>query len=224
MPKYRFPGKIEVPSYCNKPCEPKPFTIIKPCPPKPFIKDTACRANIYDRGVIRTICHCDIPFVIDCFHIGLVVVPVNLDLFCDYDFKDGEIVAVEAEDASSCCNNKYSCLGLPVNIYNIKRVWRQEIRKATGVVSLAKDNNNVNYYKVTETYDPTSGKPYSSVTENSLTLNLIRINYDIYNIIGGYNPADLVGKTINFTYVDYGTETPERDGIPIVITQFTILE
>src|SRR2546430_7485709 len=102
--RYRFPGRMEyVPECCNK-SECGPYTIIRTCPRPPYIRDDACNPNIYDRAIIRHTPHkfknrVKSKFLLETFS-NLILCPVNLHQFCGYDFKDGEIVAVEAENLS----------------------------------------------------------------------------------------------------------------------------
>jgi hypothetical protein len=237
LPRYRFPGKQDAPAYCDIIPECKPFTIIKACPPKPFVRDVACRGNVYDRGIIRMtppdkMCEIKAKFVIETFHRNngnnLILYPLNLDIFCGYTnaFKDGAIVAVEAQDESKSCTSPIPC-ALPVKLFGIKRVWKWEIRSGRGSVHHAVDSNGITYYKLVETYDPTAGDPLMPLTENSLKLRSTTIDYEIYNIMDVCNLeqtlAGLVGRTIIVTYLDYGKETPERRGIPIVITEYTVV-
>lgn len=137
MNRYRYPGEIINPiRFCEKP--PYNPRIIVPCPPNPYIQHTPCRPIISDRAVVRCVigdnCEgecvnepinecsdiCRPPkarFVLETFSSGILY-PLNLDKFCGYDFKDGEIVAVEAEDLTcllrdiECrkeCKVEYEC-------------------------------------------------------------------------------------------------------------------
>ncbi|VBB18932.1 hypothetical protein YASMINEVIRUS_1464 [Yasminevirus sp. GU-2018] len=236
MNRYRYPGTIPASTNCCKPkeCNPK---IIKVCPPAPYIQRSACRANISDRAVVRHIppnmaCSATIKFALETFS-GLVLLPMNLDKFCGYDFKDGEIVAVEAEDLSSVvCKDEMCFDAVPVKLFNIMRTWKGHIHKATGVVSVAFDpqkedgTQGDSYYMLTETTDLTLTDPYFREVNNRLLFDKIVIRYEIFNIMGeedsAQTMADLVGKTISVTYVDYGQETRKRIGIPIVITEFSV--
>lgn len=288
MPRYRFPGRLTaVPAFC-KPKERKPFTIIKVCPPQPYIKDFACRPNIYDRAIVRTIdpccktvalepdcrrvckprepckdpckdpcrdpckdpcrvcCNpepkcevvceprcetvCRPRFVLETFSNSLILCPINLDRFCGYDFKEGDVVAVEAEDMSGvpCQGDICEIAGsIPVKLFNIKRTWKLEIRQLRGIVQAVVDNNGIGYHMVTEVTDLTAGDPTFRETENSLLFAPIVINYEIVNIMGQEDAEatmrNLEGKIISAVYVDYGTETSDRVGLPIVITDFTIV-
>jgi len=101
MRRYRFPGEVSVPAKCTEPKECKPYITIKVCPPVPYIKDLQCRPNIYDRAIVHHVpeslmCTYEAKFLLETFS-GLILIPRNLDKFCDYKFKDGEVVAVEAE-------------------------------------------------------------------------------------------------------------------------------
>ena len=282
MPHYSFPGQTKVPAYCceKKPC--KPFTIIEVCPPKPYIKDNACKANYYDRAIVR--CpriskHCKAKFLLETFR-GLYLQPTNLDNFCGYDiFKDGDVVAVQAQlecmdpcteniitspsnppcTTDRCTTNKCTtinpcdpcnpckslhwnpsksfsnsycdyleyCDSIPAKIFDVKKVWKLDVKTVSGKVTTAIDNNGIMYHKLTEIYNLSKGDPYFRLTENSLLFNPYIIDYDIYNIMGvcdlNETFAFLEGKEITATYTDYGTETKERSGIPIVITKFHII-
>ena len=229
MPIYSFPGKLDVPAYCNNKKKCEPFTLIKSCPPKPFIKDTACKPNVYDRAIVRYVDKCDCHdsgILLEAFS-GIFLDPVNIYKFCGRDiFKDGDIVAVEAE--VDTCNTSAYTNALAVKLFTLKKVWKQEIRTATGTVSTAVDNNGITYHTLTEVYDPKGDNPYFKLTENSLLFNLYVITYDIFNIMGVSNLdetfAELEGKVISVVYTDYGTETKERSGIPIVITQYQMVQ
>jgi hypothetical protein len=101
MRRYRFPGQTSIPTKCNQPKECKPYITIKVCPPLPYIKDRECRSNVYDRAIVHYVpeslkCKYKAKFLLETFS-GLVLYPRNLERFCGYDFKDGEVVAVEAE-------------------------------------------------------------------------------------------------------------------------------
>ena len=236
MPRYRFTGRqTGTPTYCL-PKECKPFIIVKSCPAPPYIKDSPCRPNIYDRAIVRHITATTITtttstttttcnnqtfkplFVLETFS-NLILCPVNLNQFCGYNFNDGEVVAVEAEDLSSVPNIVNPCQidfpnSIPVTIFNIKRTWNLSIRYLTGIVSNEVDSNGVSYYMVTE---------FASSSNN----NPITIQYEIYNIMGQEDLlttlSNLVGITISASYVDYGTETVERLGIPIVIFDYILI-
>jgi hypothetical protein len=183
---------------------------------------------------------------------GLYLRPTNLDKFCGYDiFKDGDVVAVQAQlecvdpcdnvtttlcpsTTSTPCDNSCDnscetlyCDAIPAKIFDIKKVWKLDVKTVTGKVTVATDNNGIQYHKLTEIYDLTAGNPYFKMTENSLLFNPYIIDYDIYNIMGvddlGAAFAYLEGKEITAQYTDYGTETKERSGIPIVITKFQVI-
>lgn len=174
---------------------------------------------------------CESPrFVLETFSDSLILCPINLDRFCGYDFKDGEVVAVEAEDMSSvnCQANICGITGaIPVKLFNIKRTWKMEIRNLRGIVQAAVDNNGQSYHMVTEVTDLTVDSVTFKETENKLLFDPIVIHYEIKNIMGQTDAqtsmTNLEGKIISATYVDYGTETRERIGLPIVITDYTIV-
>jgi len=232
MPRYRFPGKTPVPAICNKKPDRKPFTTIKACPKPPYIKDSICNPNIYDRALIRHTpdslkFEVKPKFLIETFS-GLILCPINLKKFCGYDFKDGEIVAVEAEDLSKViCKKDYGNFDdlIPVQLFKIKRVSPLLIHEATGIVTLEVDSNGIPYHMLTEITNPPDTKPFIKTTENILFYEPIVIRYEIYNIMNVQNPEavmkGLEGTSITATYVDYGEETKERIGLPIVITQYT---
>lgn len=228
LPRYRYPGIIPVHSSC-KPKEKRPFTIIRPCPPMPYISDSSCRPNIFDRAVIR---YSDdtknVGFFLETFR-GLILIPVNLDQFCGFNgFKDGDVVAVQAEDMSGSICDDTVCSGIPVKILTINRTWKNLIRELDGIVSVDTDADGIMYYKVTETTDLTVNDPYFRQVRNVLLFDPIVINYEIFNILGVSDVQDtlesLLGRRIKATYVDYGKETRKRNGLPIVILNFEVLE
>jgi hypothetical protein len=237
MSRYRFPGRTPVPSYCNKKPNCDPYTIIKACPPQPYIKDTACSANIYDRAVVQRTYDCDgctlkPKFLLRTFS-GPILCPINLDKFCGYDFRDGEVVAVEAEDATNYVGREKKCRcekicgnSLPVKLFNIKRIWKREMREVTGVVSEVFDSRGLPYFILTEVTFLADGHPYFELSENSLLFDPIKINYEIFNVMSSCDAVttlkELEGKVITATYVDYGYETNDRDGIPVVITDYRV--
>jgi hypothetical protein len=243
MPRYRFPGRTTtIPAYCApKVC--KPLIEIKVCPPQPYIRDNACKPNIYDRAIIRVLspdngcgkkqCHLEQVkprFVLETFHKSLILCPLNLHRFCGYDFKDGEIVAVEAEDMLCPPSQETICCvpgAISVKLFNIKRTWKLEIRHLQGIVQAAVDNNDIPYHIITEVTDLSQGDPTFAMTENVLLTSPIVIYYELVNIMGQVDAeatmVSLEGKTISATYVDYGTETPDRLGLPIVVTDYKVL-
>lgn len=232
MNRYRYPGTIQAPSYCNnnKQCNPR---IIKVCPPAPYIQRSACRANISDRAIVRYINNnctvkCDSKFVLETFS-GHVLLPTNLDQFCGFDFKDGEIVAVEAEDLSSImCSDDVKINAIPVKLFKLVRTWSGVIKELFGVVSKEVDSLGLEYYMVTETTDLTLSDPYFRMVQNRLLFDKIIIKYEIFNIMGEEDAIQtaesLIGKIIRATYVNYGKETKKRVGAPVVITDFEIVE
>lgn len=246
MYRYRYPGTIAPPDYCNHPKTPA-NVIIKPCPPRPYIGRSACRSNISDRAIIRYIpceilecnnnhdkCHnkCNknkgSTFVLETFS-GMFLYPMNLDRFCDYTFNDGEIVAVEAEDMSSVtCVSDLCVDAVPVKLFKILRTWKGLIHEATGTVSLEVDSNGNEYYMLTQTNSLVTSDPYFKLVNNTLLFNTVVTHFEIFTITGQEDPletlASLVGKTIKVTYVDYGKETRTRIGAPIVITKYTVLD
>lgn len=169
-------------------------------------------------------------FVLETFSNSLILCPINLDRFCGYDFKDGEIVAVEAEDMSNVSHQENTCCipgAIPVKLFNIKRTWKLQIHQLRGIVQASIDSNGQRYHMVTEVTDLTSGDPSFSKTQNSLLFSPIVIHYEIVNIMGQTDAettmVSLEGKIINATYVDYGAETKERIGLPIVITDYVVV-
>jgi hypothetical protein len=76
---------------------------------------------------------------------------------------------------------------------------------------------------LTEVYDQSQGDPYFTLTQNKLKFPPIVINYDIFNLLGvadmNTTLTSLIGKTVTVQYMDYGKETSDRDGLPIVITR-----
>jgi len=238
MPQYRFRGKNPDPDFpcCfDEPCNQSTF--IKPCPPTPYVRDSSCNANIYDRAIVRYTpdklrCEIKSKFVLETFS-NLILCPINLRKFCGYNFKDGEVVTVEAEDASKCkcsydiCGKNFTDV-TPVKIFNIKRVWPKQIRQVTGLVTLDVDNNGVQYYKLTEITDLTLIHPFFRLTENKLFFDPLVIYYEIHNIMSSHDAdatlRSLEGRIITATYVDYGKETRDRSGIPIVILEYIVYD
>lgn len=129
--------------------------------------------------------------------------------------------------SNSFCDYLECCETIPAKIFDIKRVWKLDIKTVSGRVSTAIDSNGIMFHKLTEVYHPGAGNPYFRMTENSLLFNPYVIDYDIYNIMGvcdlNETLAFLEGKNITASYTDYGTETKERCGIPIVITKFNVI-
>jgi hypothetical protein len=112
MRRYRFPGEVPVPKKCNEPKICRPYISIKSCPRPPFIRDKQCRPNIYDRAIVHYVpeelkCKYDARFLLETFT-GLILIPKNLDKFCGYNFKDEEVVAVEAE-VIQCVEKSTTC-------------------------------------------------------------------------------------------------------------------
>ena len=227
--RYRYPGLIPVSDDCCKPIEPRPFKIIKPCPPKPFIKDKQCKADIFDRAIIRYVpveMRADIGtlFLLETFR-GLVLYPTNLSQHCGVDvYKDGDCVAIEAEK-----QNKTKCgYIIPCKIFTITKIWNLELRSMRGVVRRTVDLTCKVYYKITETYNMSQGKPFFYEIANPLLFEPINIDYEIFNIMGtgeslGSVLGSLDGRTIDCKYVDYGNETRDREGLPIVILEYGIV-
>ena len=126
-------------------------------------------------------------FVLETFTDSLILCPINLDKFCGYDFKDGDIVAVEAEDMTSVACQENICgifEAIPVKLFNIKRTWNMEIRQLRGLVQRAVDDNGISYHMIIEVTDLTTGDPTFKQTKNSLLFDPIVIYYEIHNILG----------------------------------------
>jgi hypothetical protein len=245
MNRYRYPGKNPVPAYCCQEKVSKPFTIIKPCPPPPQQHDEPCRGNIYDRAVIRItpddiLSTVGVKFLLEIFSAPVypqvhntLLYPINLDYFCDYDFKEGEIVAVQAEDMSSVvCAEKLGVNAIPVKIFSISRTNKMAKRQnVVGTVSQETDSNGVQYFMLTETFNPNvNNDPYFTLIRNRLDFDTFAIRYEIYNIVGVANPKQTLMNlaasktTVLVDTVDYGRETKERVGMPIVITNLSIVQ
>lgn len=232
--RYRYTGR-QPNTYVPRPQKPDKLTIIKPIYNEPYVKDRACLPNIYDRAIIRAVpdelkSAFNGDFVIETFS-NLILVPVNLSKFQGYqtNFNDGDIVAFEAEDLSSISTCTYPINAIPVNIFKINRSWSQLIRTVTGVVSYEQDNNGYYYYMLTETHNISSesSDPYFNLYNSNYQYDKnIYIHYEIFNIMNVIDPAqtlnNLVGKTVTVTYIDYGKETKERIGLPIVIIEHAI--
>lgn len=236
----RFPGLVIPNPPCKKECkvpgsECDPITKIKKCPPAPFIKRDFCRAIIFDRGVIvkpdpngpncfKITDKCgrsyEVEFLIETFG-GLMLIPTNLERYCGLQvYKDNDVIAIEAEDDSEeFCTNINA---LPVKIMRLSRVWKKEIRTTSGKISKVTDANSVPYYMMVEIHDQTKGDPYHYLVANTLKHPFITISYAICNVtgVGDFEAYldNLLGRPVEIIYVDYGKETPERCGIPIVIT------
>lgn len=234
MQRYRFPGLVPVPKACNEKKEPKPFIIVRSCPRRPYVQDHACRANIYDRAVVRRTSDnptpgCGIPFILETFRGNRLIVK-NLDRFCGYNFADGDIVAVSAEEIKNCRDDeRHRFLNeehrtIDVNAFKITRVWKNEIRHARGTVIVRTDSNNQTYYAFRQVVDMTTTTPYRKTIDNPIFTQTVVIFFEIVNILGVCNAqqalSELVGVELDITYVDYGEETKERVGVPIVITSF----
>jgi hypothetical protein len=103
-----------------------------------------------------------------------------------------------------------------------------EIRQLRGLVQRAVDDNGISYHMIIEVTDLTTGDPTFKQTKNSLLFDPIVIYYEIHNILGQIDAEttmqSLEGNIISATYVDYGTETKERLGMPIVITDYMTVE
>lgn len=237
MSRYRYTGRIKSTIECNNPIECKQFTIIKPITQVPYVRDTQCNPNIYDRAIIRAIpdeykSDFDVAFIIETFS-NLILVPVNLNIFLGYttNFKDGDIVAIEAEDISAITTCSYPIPNaIPVKLFKISRTWNQIINTSTGIVSYERDSNGKYYYMLTEKRNISleSNNPfYDQINGGYQYDKNIYIHFEIFNIMNVDDPLqvlnDLVGKTIKVKYVDYGNETRERIGLPIVIIDHTIL-
>lgn len=292
LQRYRFPGEIPVPKKCREPKQCRPYITIKVCPPTPYIKDTECRPNIFDRAIVHYVpealkCQYNAKFLLETFS-GMVLLPRNLDRFCGYDFKDGEVVAVEAEIMqcekqvetcepvckpvckpkccktkccetkgcetkgceTKCCETKgcettcenecveqittttttvtdVVCGATAVKIFRILRVWKFDKKSVTGVVLPSVDSNGISYHLIQETVDLATGVPYAYLVENVLNTQTYVINYELFNIMGVNDPQqvmrNLEGKTITAQYVDYGQETADRIGIPIVVFDYVVL-
>lgn len=163
---------------------------------------------------------------------------MNLERFCGFNFKDGEVVAVQAEEISTLvdrdmigCECGYDGLehAIPVNLFSIVRTWKGIIRNLHGVVSRQVDAYGQPYYIATEVSTLRHrDERYFRLVENELLFNKVVIHYEIVNIMNQFDTLktleNLVGKRIIATYVDYGNETRFRIGAPIVITKFNIVE
>ena len=221
MPIYRFTGRqANVPKY-NLPKEKKPYTEIRTCDTNSYIIDSASSPNIYDRALIRYISTNQ--FVLDTFS-KLILYPINLDTMCGNHFKDRDIVAVEAEDVSDKIE-PIMANTIPVKIFTIKRTSKMLIHDATGIIKISTDSNGMQYYLLVEKTDLTITDPYFKLTQNKLLFNNIVINYEVVNIMGLTEPiTNLLNKKITVSYVDYGKETKERLGLPIVIFNYKIIQ
>jgi hypothetical protein len=231
LPRYRYPGEVRVPeSCCKENC--RPYTVVKGVNKVPFVKDRACNPNIYDRAIVRRIpcdlkCEIKPKFILETFN-NLLLCPINLNKFCAYNFEDGEVVAVEAENVSGVVCKKDYCGDfddvIPVKIFNIKRVWHKLIREIRGIVTRNLDSNGIPYYRLTEITTLPEGTGIERLSQDQLLFYPIHITYEIYNIMNVENSEEtlrsLDGKIIDAVYVDYGHETRDRIGFPIVIINF----
>jgi hypothetical protein len=229
MPSLRFPGRLEKSSTCIKK-EPQPFIEIKCCPKKPFIVDVKCNPNIYDRAVVRKVPTSEInilrtTFVLETFR-GPILHPINADVFCGYNtLKEGDIVAVEGEDLSETCTSPINAI--PTKLFTLRKTSKYVIHNSTGTLSIAIDKKGLQYFKFTEVFDQKLTRSTFVLTENRLKFDPIYIYYDVFNLMGVEDAnatlTSLLGKNITIKYVDYGEETSDKCGAPIVIVEYTIL-
>lgn len=146
------------------------------------------------------------------------------DNICDNNCDDVTVCGYDFTTTESPMSNM-----IPVKIFNIKRIWKKLIRTVTGSVSREVDKNGIIYYMLTEVYTKDADVPFNLRFKNSLNYQPYTIQYEIVNLMNicaenvGATLESLVGSTISAIYVDYGVETPERDGIPIVIANYEII-
>jgi hypothetical protein len=231
MSRFRYPGIISLSGFCTK--EPQQPSMVIACQQQPRIAYNPCNTLIMDRAVVR-INTCDGIDGIDSVYFetfgNLILIPTNFNSFCGYNFKGGEIIAIEAENVSENVSNT-TCLlpetnNLHVKILYIAKTWHKLIRNFNGIVTKNIDRNGQSYYMLTEITDLTLSDSNYKELNNSLLFRKIIIQYDIVNIMGISDVSgtleSFVGHNVSGVYVDYGTEARYRDGIPIVITEYTI--
>jgi hypothetical protein len=243
VPRHCREPKQQRPYISLKVCPPPPY--IKDTECRPNIYDRAIVHFVPESQK----CKYDAKFLLETFS-GQVLYPRNLERFCGYDFQDGEVVAIEAEiiqcekpvnDCNDKCDNRCNdkCNvsfttvtdivdgAISVKIFKILRVWKFDKKKLTGVVLPNTDLNGNNYHIIRETVNLATGTPYATLVENVLDTQSYVINYELFNIMGVNNPKqtmqNLEGKFITAEYVDYGQETADRLGIPIVVFDYVVL-
>ena len=216
--------------------------IRKPCDVKcklhvPFIIETFSNLILLPTNLNK---FCGYDFVEgDLVAVEAEVVPGNFN--CEYTCTLPDCNTTNEQIDNNSCDNitvyNYECTTtaapksnmIPVTIFNIKRIWKRLIRTVVGHVTKEIDTNGISYYMLTEVYTKDATVPFNLRFQNSLKYQVFTIQYEIVNIMNvcSENVAatmeSLVGSDISAVYVDYGTETPERAGIPIVITDYTVL-
>ncbi len=184
---------------CRKGC---PEQIVRCAYKQPLQKDDPCAINASDRGVIVKID--DVTYGIETAS-GVKLLPINFSDMCySHGVRNGDIVGFsyevircsgftcECPRAIDCCTYKKYCnadktyWGTPVRLLDIARVWKRLIYTTTGVVSLVTGVNN--YFTIISVIDG------------------IQVVYIPDHIMGVDNMnaylTGLLGKTIDFTYLD----------------------
>ena len=225
MSRFRYPGTIDPADFCYK--EPqKPMKIIA-FQQQPHLSRNPCNPVIMDRAVVQIKTYNGKQTIMFNTFGNLLLMPVNLEFLRGYNFKGGEIVAIEAENISNnTCSTTVNTNAIPIKLLYIAKTWNKLIRNFNGVVTKEVDKKGTMYYMLTEVTNLTLSDPNFRDVNNSLLFSNIKIYYDIVNIMGVANVANtlesFVGRTVSGVYVDYGTEAQYRDGIPIVIIKFAI--
>lgn len=160
-------------------------------------------------------------YIIESFN-GDIIVPCNENFFKGDNFTEGDVVNYYAQDFSDTYS-KTSKNYIIVDIIQINFWWKGNIRQETGKIVKLKDTNDIEYYALKAWHVIGKNKQYMKYRVDNQFLAPIEIVYEIFNVMGVNDPKlvleSLLNQDVQITYVDYGMETPERNGQPIVITK-----
>jgi hypothetical protein len=107
MSRFRYPGIIQPAEFCYKK-PPQPIEVIA-VQQKPYMAHDPCKPVIMDRAIVRIkMCNNRQVVMFETFG-GLLLMPINFGAFVGYNFKGGEIVAIEAQYMSNIFSYKKSC-------------------------------------------------------------------------------------------------------------------
>lgn len=178
--------------------------LIRKCQTPKFVEKVTSDPNGSGQGVIVEVEYID---TCNCSNVckkslaietldGLMLVPVNANTFClnQGGKRVGQLVSLEYEDVSHAYNSPF---GIPVRIIKLLN-YNPLVRTATGIVE-QKDG----YVRLLDT---------SADIEVSLIIEYV---------MGLNSVQDLIGSTIDITYVDVGVESSDRCGIPITILEYS---